>query len=230
MHDMVMQSMGGGLRQLKPPHGGGGSSLKCPRCDSLNTKFCYYNNYNLSQPRFFCKGCRRYWTKGGVLRNVPVGGGCRKKSKRSKPISGTKNNSNPSTVVVKPSSGSHSSSNNSSPATTTAPVAETTKTTNSSFHETCFDIPVFDTDSHHNMLSEIGMLKGLMTSSSDGLPIGMTSSMPPQRGHEWVIGGDNGGGDATEEGWGLFDDHQETYWWDDNSNHQDHHDQLNYFP
>ncbi|KAK4395158.1 Dof zinc finger protein DOF3.1 [Sesamum angolense] len=24
--------------------------LKCPRCDSTNTKFCYYNNYNLSQP------------------------------------------------------------------------------------------------------------------------------------------------------------------------------------
>ncbi|MQM20258.1 hypothetical protein Taro_053276, partial [Colocasia esculenta] len=50
----------------------------CPRCDSSNTKFCYYNNYSLSQPRYFCKGCRRYWTKGGSLRNVPVGGGCRK--------------------------------------------------------------------------------------------------------------------------------------------------------
>ncbi|KAK4776702.1 hypothetical protein SAY86_005390 [Trapa natans] len=58
-------------------------SLKCPRCESTNTKFCYYNNYNLSQPRHFCKSCRRYWTKGGVLRNVPVGGGCRK-NKRSK--------------------------------------------------------------------------------------------------------------------------------------------------
>ncbi|PKU72603.1 dof zinc finger protein DOF1.2-like [Dendrobium catenatum] len=50
----------------------------CPRCDSSNTKFCYYNNYSLTQPRYFCKGCRRYWTKGGSLRNVPVGGGCRK--------------------------------------------------------------------------------------------------------------------------------------------------------
>ncbi|KAB1220934.1 Dof zinc finger protein DOF1.2 [Morella rubra] len=50
----------------------------CPRCSSSNTKFCYYNNYSLSQPRYFCKGCRRYWTKGGSLRNVPVGGGCRK--------------------------------------------------------------------------------------------------------------------------------------------------------
>ncbi|KAJ6812481.1 dof zinc finger protein DOF5.6-like [Iris pallida] len=56
--------------------------LRCPRCDSTNTKFCYYNNYSLSQPRYFCKGCRRYWTQGGSLRNVPVGGGCRK-NKRS---------------------------------------------------------------------------------------------------------------------------------------------------
>ncbi|KAL7604227.1 dof zinc finger protein DOF3.4 [Lactuca sativa] len=52
--------------------------LRCPRCDSANTKFCYYNNYNLTQPRHFCKTCRRYWTKGGALRNVPIGGGCRK--------------------------------------------------------------------------------------------------------------------------------------------------------
>lgn len=57
--------------------------LKCPRCDSPNTKFCYYNNYNLSQPRHFCKSCKRYWTKGGALRNIPVGGGSRKAAKRS---------------------------------------------------------------------------------------------------------------------------------------------------
>ncbi|KAA8518453.1 hypothetical protein F0562_015927 [Nyssa sinensis] len=60
-------------------------SPACPRCGSSNTKFCYYNNYSLTQPRYFCKGCRRYWTKGGSLRNVPVGGGCRK-SRRGKPI------------------------------------------------------------------------------------------------------------------------------------------------
>nr|QIZ31317.1 Dof zinc finger protein DOF5.6 [Larix kaempferi] len=62
-------------------------ALKCPRCESTNTKFCYYNNYSLSQPRYFCKTCRRYWTKGGTLRNVPVGGSCRKNKrvKRSPP-------------------------------------------------------------------------------------------------------------------------------------------------
>ncbi|CAL5013132.1 unnamed protein product [Urochloa decumbens] len=59
----------------------------CPRCESTDTKFCYYNNYNTSQPRHFCKGCRRYWTKGGTLRNVPVGGGTRKKPSSSPPSS-----------------------------------------------------------------------------------------------------------------------------------------------
>lgn len=58
--------------------------IKCPRCDSLNTKFCYYNNYSQTQPRHYCKSCKRYWTEGGSLRNVPVGGGCRK-NKRVKP-------------------------------------------------------------------------------------------------------------------------------------------------
>ncbi|XP_009800265.1 uncharacterized protein [Nicotiana sylvestris] len=64
--------------------------LKCPRCESANTKFCYYNNYNKSQPRHFCKGCKRHWTEGGVLRNVPVGGG--RKNKRLK-ITREKSNS-----------------------------------------------------------------------------------------------------------------------------------------
>ncbi|MED6205916.1 hypothetical protein PIB30_022202 [Stylosanthes scabra] len=59
------------------------AALRCPRCESTNTKFCYFNNYSLSQPRHFCKTCRRYWTRGGALRNVPVGGGCRR-NKRSK--------------------------------------------------------------------------------------------------------------------------------------------------
>ncbi|KAG8378900.1 hypothetical protein BUALT_Bualt07G0032600 [Buddleja alternifolia] len=67
-------------RRLRPQHE---QALKCPRCDSTHTKFCYYNNYSLSQPRYFCKTCRRYWTKGGTLRNIPVGGGCRKNKKVS---------------------------------------------------------------------------------------------------------------------------------------------------
>ncbi|XP_023550900.1 dof zinc finger protein DOF3.6-like [Cucurbita pepo subsp. pepo] len=68
------------LAKIPQPEAG----LKCPRCESTNTKFCYFNNYSLTQPRHFCKTCRRYWTRGGAMRSVPVGGGCRRSSKRSK--------------------------------------------------------------------------------------------------------------------------------------------------
>ncbi|XWS67049.1 hypothetical protein CRYUN_Cryun05aG0253100 [Craigia yunnanensis] len=109
------------------PHGGGGSglirpgsladrarlanipmpeaALKCPRCESTNTKFCYFNNYSLTQPRHFCKTCRRYWTRGGALRNVPVGGGCRR-NKRSKgsssksPVSGDRQTASGSSSTI----------------------------------------------------------------------------------------------------------------------------------
>lgn len=77
-------SMADRARQAKLPQPE--QQLKCPRCDSSNTKFCYFNNYSLTQPRHFCKTCRRYWTRGGALRNVPVGGGCRR-NKRSKSTS-----------------------------------------------------------------------------------------------------------------------------------------------
>ncbi|KAE9587923.1 hypothetical protein Lal_00003113 [Lupinus albus] len=99
------------LAKMLPPDQ---TPQKCPRCESTNTKFCYYNNYNLSQPRHFCKTCRRYWTRGGALRNVPVGGGCRrnKKNKRSsrskspsctdnyKPTLSNSSSSNPSSIVT----------------------------------------------------------------------------------------------------------------------------------
>ena len=54
-----------------PPPPENRHNLQCPRCNSTDTKFCYYNNYNLSQPRHFCKSCRRYWTQGGALRDIP---------------------------------------------------------------------------------------------------------------------------------------------------------------
>ncbi|CAA0827192.1 Dof zinc finger protein DOF3.7 [Striga hermonthica] len=77
----LMEKKGGGMR---PPQKE--QALNCPRCHSTNTKFCYYNNYSLTQPRYLCKTCRRYWTEGGTLRNVPVGGGSRK-HKKSVPTS-----------------------------------------------------------------------------------------------------------------------------------------------
>ncbi|KAI4314147.1 hypothetical protein L6164_027083 [Bauhinia variegata] len=57
--------------------------LPCPRCNSMDTKFCYYNNYNVNQPRHFCRNCQRYWTAGGTMRNVPVGAGRRKNKSSS---------------------------------------------------------------------------------------------------------------------------------------------------
>ncbi|KAJ6873050.1 hypothetical protein NC651_032026 [Populus alba x Populus x berolinensis] len=79
MDEMASNSCGRPEVERKPrPQ----EQLNCPRCNSTNTKFCYYNNYSLTQPRYFCKACRRYWTEGGSLRNVPVGGGSRK-NKRS---------------------------------------------------------------------------------------------------------------------------------------------------
>ncbi|KAG6428911.1 hypothetical protein SASPL_106950 [Salvia splendens] len=93
--------------------------LKCPRCDSTNTKFCYYNNYNLSQPRHFCKNCRRYWTKGGALRNIPVGGGSRKNSKRA--ASSSSSSSSTSAAAKRAPSAAVSSPANESKSETTEP-------------------------------------------------------------------------------------------------------------
>lgn len=54
---------GGKPGKLPRPEG----CTPCPRCDSTDTKFCYYNNYNVKQPRYFCKvgpshqETSRYW-------------------------------------------------------------------------------------------------------------------------------------------------------------------------
>ncbi|XP_020700475.1 dof zinc finger protein 3-like [Dendrobium catenatum] len=42
-------------------------------------------NYSRSQPRHFCRACRRHWTEGGTLRNIPVGGGCKNKRRKITP-------------------------------------------------------------------------------------------------------------------------------------------------
>lgn len=77
----------------------------CPRCGSNDTKFCYYNNYNIKQPRYYCKSCQRYWTAGGALRDVPVGAG-RRRTKLTRSQDGTQaafsvlsGGSNPAIVV-----------------------------------------------------------------------------------------------------------------------------------
>ncbi|TVU06189.1 hypothetical protein EJB05_49388, partial [Eragrostis curvula] len=75
-------------------------ALKCPRCDSNNTKFRYYNNYNMSQPRYLCKTCRRFWTQGGTLRNVPVGGACCKNKRSSSLSSASPSSSNTTSRAI----------------------------------------------------------------------------------------------------------------------------------
>ncbi|GLT44098.1 hypothetical protein SLA2020_180140 [Shorea laevis] len=125
-------SAGGADRRIRPHHHQNHQALKCPRCDSLNTKFCYYNNYNLSQPRHFCKNCRRYWTKGGVLRNVPVGGGCRKaKRAKTKASSETAGETPSQQQRDQRKSNSHSSSESSSLTAANSNVAVTNGTSSS---------------------------------------------------------------------------------------------------
>lgn len=74
------ETSGSEEKTLKKPD----KMIPCPRCCSMDTKFCYYNNYNVNQPRHYCKNCQRYWTAGGNIRNVPVGAG-RRKGKNSIP-------------------------------------------------------------------------------------------------------------------------------------------------
>lgn len=71
----------------------------CPRCGSQETKFCYYNNYNIKQPRYYCRTCQRYWTAGGALRDVPVGAG-RRKSKATRSQDDTLSGGGVSTVSL----------------------------------------------------------------------------------------------------------------------------------
>ncbi|KAL8130354.1 hypothetical protein V2J09_019509 [Rumex salicifolius] len=140
--------------------------LKCPRCDSTNTKFCYYNNYSLSQPRHFCKACKRYWTRGGTLRTVPVGGGCRKNKRIRRIIS-----PNFSSAATNSSSSNNNSSSN---------IITTTESSSRAFN-----------NSHQSLNPNGGGGGGggahLMNNSPllYGLPTNLVSSSP----HEAIING-----------------------------------------
>lgn len=123
--DRRLKTMQGGMEnQEQQPHQQ--QPQKCPRCESLNTKFCYYNNYSLSQPRYFCKTCRRYWTQGGTLRNVPVGGGCRK-GKRTKTSSAAGETSRTSQPQLQPPPQPQNIHSSSNPVITTGPPVLGTK-------------------------------------------------------------------------------------------------------
>ncbi|KAK9910137.1 hypothetical protein M0R45_034112 [Rubus argutus] len=108
------ENMGSDARLLSEKRARPQEQLNCPRCNSTNTKFCYYNNYSLTQPRYFCKTCRRYWTEGGTLRNVPVGGGSRKNKKSTPSTASSSAISSSKNIIpdLNPPSLSHFSSQN----------------------------------------------------------------------------------------------------------------------
>ncbi|XP_030467192.1 dof zinc finger protein DOF4.6-like [Syzygium oleosum] len=153
------------LQEIKTPCGTTTTSrpqkdqaLNCPRCSSSNTKFCYYNNYSLSQPRYFCKTCRRYWTEGGSLRNVPVGGGSRKNKRPS-----SSSSSSPSSKIIK---------------LTDLVVGPSSLPQNPRTHEAQQDLnltypPDTTATDQHNLKSS----SGIIASSSMGLSL--SSFMPP---------------------------------------------------
>ncbi|XP_021773394.1 cyclic dof factor 1-like [Chenopodium quinoa] len=61
--------------------------VSCPRCNSMETKFCYFNNSNINKSRHFCWSCQRYWTIGGAIKNLPIRSGqCKSKHASSRPL------------------------------------------------------------------------------------------------------------------------------------------------
>jgi hypothetical protein len=119
-------------------------AINCPRCNSTNTKFCYYNNYSLSQPRYFCKTCRRYWTEGGSLRNVPVGGGSRKNKRSTSSSSSPSISSSQSQPQLPPSSSLTKNiiiNHNHNPDLTTTTTANTNTTHNHNFLQSASQNP-----------------------------------------------------------------------------------------
>ncbi|CAL4993764.1 unnamed protein product [Urochloa decumbens] len=120
------------LRIPKPEPG-----LKCPRCGSTNTKFGYFNNYSFAQPRHLCRDCHRYWTRGGVLRDIPVGAPCRRR-RRAK---GNKYKAAASSAAATAASASATPATTSSSTSCTVNEAPILQATVSSMHTTnlCFN-------------------------------------------------------------------------------------------
>ncbi|KAL5166207.1 Dof zinc finger protein DOF2.4 [Glycine soja] len=175
---------------------------KCPRCESTNTKFCYFNNYSLSQPRHFCKACRRYWTRGGTLRNVPVGGGCRR-NKRSRGSSSSNTRSPANSDRQTASAGSASTTSGSSSADLVASLGGGTGVPPS----LRFMAPLHQLGDHHHLGGgggEIGLSYGLNYGAISG-PMGGIGDL------NFHIGGTLSGGGSMLSGldqWRVPQTHQ----------------------
>ncbi|CAL5418563.1 unnamed protein product [Camellia sinensis] len=191
-----------------PPHQGDGSSsvrlgsvadrarmankpmpeaaLKCPRSESTSTKFCYFNN----------KTCRRYWTRGGALRSVPVGGGCRR-NKRSKGSNSSKSPVSGGGGDRQTSSGSTSAISSSTSVGTASLLGLTPQITPLRFMAT----PLSQlTDHHRHHYGEIRL-----NYNGISAPLLVTSDMNMNFHHgssSFGLGGGGGGGSGTEH-WRL---------------------------
>ncbi|KAL7126438.1 hypothetical protein ABFS83_14G187300 [Erythranthe nasuta] len=89
-----MEQVNGESHQQQQP-----TPLRCPRCNSIDTKFRYFNNSDPAQPRHHCWSCNQKWTVGGKLRNVPIGGK-HKNNKQTKESSSTR--TDPQTQLSQP--------------------------------------------------------------------------------------------------------------------------------
>ncbi|XP_022875339.1 dof zinc finger protein 1-like [Olea europaea var. sylvestris] len=184
----------------------------CPRCNSSNTKFCYYNNYSLSQPRHFCKTCRRYWTEGGTLRNVPVGGSSRKTKKSSSSSSSSKKL--PADLSFSQSSDQNPKiyegqnlnlpypSKNMVPGFVAVPYSNDSTTLN-------YPNPSFSSFQSHNQVMEFLTSRELISSNLNSMPVsgsGLGSNtMDPPSGfplHGFKLPSVNFSSDGLEDGYG----------------------------
>ncbi|EAZ26442.1 hypothetical protein OsJ_10328 [Oryza sativa Japonica Group] len=75
-------SMADRARLARAPHPK--PALKCPRCDSTNTKFCYYNNTPSPSPATSARPAAATGRAAARSGKVPVCGGCRRNKRSGK--------------------------------------------------------------------------------------------------------------------------------------------------
>ncbi|CAD6341194.1 unnamed protein product [Miscanthus lutarioriparius] len=96
---------GGGSRDARQAAEDPKARARAQDCDSTSTEFCYFNNYSFAQLRHYCRNCHRYWTRGGNLRDIPVGAPYRRRrAKGSKPTAAATAASASSAALVMTSS------------------------------------------------------------------------------------------------------------------------------
>ncbi|KAI8015043.1 Dof zinc finger protein DOF2.4 [Camellia lanceoleosa] len=169
-------------------------ALKCPRCESTNTKFCYFNNYNLTRLGTFAR-------LAGILdkrrcSGIPVGDGCRR-NKRSKGSNSSKSPVSGGGGDGQTSSGSTSAISSSTSVGTASLLGLTPEIPRLRF----MAAPLSQlTDHHHHHYGEIGL-----NYSGISAPLVVTSDMYMNfhlGSCSLGLGGGGGGGSGIEQ-WRL---------------------------